>query len=126
MYYNKNMNKYTNKYIYINNNNYLHNSNNKSILWKTKKKRKKMKIPKNAIVSNSDIIKNYKTQRERAEIIGKLFVFKNNQPDAVLFSMSEFEKVAELLELVETLSEAEINNILEMVKDHKKKISIAL
>jgi PHD/YefM family antitoxin component YafN of YafNO toxin-antitoxin module len=85
-----------------------------------------MKIPKNAIVSNSDIIKNYKTQRERAENIGKLFVFKNNQPDAVLFSMSEFEKVAELLELIETMSEAEINNILEMVKDHKKKISFAL
>ena len=85
-----------------------------------------MKIPKNAIVSNSDIIKNYKTQRERAEIIGKLFVFKNNQPDAVLFSMTEYEKIAELLELVETMNEVEINNILEMIQDHKKKISFTL
>ena len=74
-----------------------------------------MKIPKNAIVSNSDIIKNYKTQRERAEIIGKLFVFKNNQPDAVLFSMTEYEKIADLLELVETMNEVEINNILEKI-----------
>lgn len=85
-----------------------------------------MKIPKNAIVSNSDIIKNYKTQRERAEIIGKLFVFKNNQPDAVLFSMTEYEKIADLLELVETMNEVEINNILEMIQDHKKKISFTL
>ncbi|MHB8097089.1 MAG: hypothetical protein ACYDEI_05505 [Erysipelotrichaceae bacterium] len=85
-----------------------------------------MKIPKNAIVSNSDIIKNYKTQRERAEIIGKLFVFKNNQPDAVLFSMTEYEKIADLLELVETMNEVEINNIHEMIQDHKKKISFTL
>ena len=85
-----------------------------------------MKIPKNAIVSNSDIIKNYKTQRERAEIIGKLFVFKNNQPDAVLFSMTEYEKIADLLELVETMNEVEINHILEMIQDHKEKISFTL
>lgn len=85
-----------------------------------------MKIPKEAIVSNSDIIKNYKTQRERAEIIGKLFVFKNNQPDAVLFSMTEFEKVAELLELIEYMDENEMVNILKMVQDHKKKILFAV
>lgn len=85
-----------------------------------------MKIPKEAIVSNSDIIKNYKTQRERAEIIGKLFVFKNNQPDAVLFSMTEFERVAELLELIDHMGEAEISNILALIKDHKKKILFAI
>jgi len=85
-----------------------------------------MKIPKQAIVSNSDIIKNYKTQRERAQVIGKLFVFKNNQPDAVLFSMTEFERVAELLELIEEMSDDEILNILTLIKDHKKKILFAL
>jgi hypothetical protein len=85
-----------------------------------------MKIPKEAIVSNSDIIKNYKTQRERAEIIGKLFVFKNNQPDAVLFSMTEFERVAELLELIDYMGEAEMSNILALIKDHKKKILFAI
>jgi PHD/YefM family antitoxin component YafN of YafNO toxin-antitoxin module len=76
-----------------------------------------MKIPKNAIVSNSDIIKNYKTQREKAEEIGKLIVFKNNQPDAVLFSITEFERVAELLECVESLDETQINAILTIIKD---------
>lgn len=85
-----------------------------------------MKIPKNSIVSNSDIIKNYKTQRERAESVGKLFVFKNNQPDAVLFSMTEFEKVADLLELVETMHDDEIKVILEMIQDHKKKALFTL
>jgi hypothetical protein len=85
-----------------------------------------MKIPKQAIVSNSDIIKNYKTQRERAQAIGKLFVFKNNQPDAVLFSMTEFERVAELLELIDDMSDDEILNILILIKDHKKKILFAL
>jgi hypothetical protein len=85
-----------------------------------------MKIPKNAIVSNSDIIKNYKSQRDKAEIIGKLFVFKNNQPDAVLFSITEFEKIAELLELIESMDVVEIEHILKTIQDQKKKISYAL
>jgi hypothetical protein len=86
----------------------------------------KMKIPKEAIVSNSDIIKNYKTQRQRAEIMGKLYVFKNNQPDAVLFSMTEFERVAELLELIDHMDDVEIVNILMLIKEHKKEILLAL
>jgi hypothetical protein len=85
-----------------------------------------MKIPKEAIVSNSDIIKNYKSQRDKAEIIGKLFVFKNNQPDAVLFSITEFEKFAELLELIESMDVTEIELILKTIQDQKKKISYAL
>lgn len=83
-----------------------------------------MKIPKIAIVSNSDIIKNYKTQREKAEEIGKLFVFKNNQPDAVLFSMNEFERVAELLECVESLDETQMNEILTIIKDAINEIKL--
>lgn len=85
-----------------------------------------MKIPKEAIVSNSDIIKNYKSQRDKAEIIGKLFVFKNNQPDAVLFSITEFEKIAELLELIESMDVIEIEHILKTIQDQKKKISYVL
>ena len=99
---------------------------NKRILWETRKRGREVKIPKDAIVSNSDIIKNYKSQRDRVEITGKLFIFKNNQPDAVLFSMTEYEKIADLLELVETMNEVEINHILEMIQDHKKKISFTL
>jgi len=85
-----------------------------------------MKIPKEAIVSNSDIIKNYKSQRDKAEIIGKLFVFKNNQPDAVLFSISEFEKIADLLELIDSMNVDEIQLILKTIQDQKKKISYTL
>jgi len=85
-----------------------------------------MKIPKEAIVSNSDIIKNYKSQRDKAEIMGKLFVFKNNQPDAVLFSISEFEKIADLLELIDSMNVDEIQLILKTIQDQKKKISYTL
>jgi PHD/YefM family antitoxin component YafN of YafNO toxin-antitoxin module len=80
-----------------------------------------MKIPRRAIVSNSDIIKNYKTQRNNAEALGKLIIFKNNKPDAVLFSISAFDRIAEILEEIETMDDTELANILEMIKDHKSK-----
>ncbi|MBK5215928.1 MAG: hypothetical protein JJE53_03960 [Candidatus Pacebacteria bacterium] len=47
---------------------------------------KKINILANAIVANTDMIKNYKTCREKAEVFSKIFILKNNQPDAVLFS----------------------------------------
>ena len=78
-----------------------------------------MKIPKKAIVSNSDIIKNYKAQRNKAETFGKLVIFKNNKPDAVLFSITAFGRIAELLEEIETMNDMELANTLEMIKDHK-------
>ncbi|MEI8216926.1 MAG: hypothetical protein WCF96_07485 [Eubacteriales bacterium] len=46
-----------------------------------------MNILAKAIVSNSDMIKSYKTCREKAEDFGKVFIMKNNQPDAVLFQI---------------------------------------
>lgn len=76
-----------------------------------------MKIPKKAIVSNSDIIKNYKAQRNKAETLGKLVIFKNNKPDAVLFSISAFDRIAEFLEEIETMNDVELANILEVIKD---------
>ena len=63
-----------------------------------------MKIIKESIVSNSDMIKNYKSCREKAENTGRLYVFKNNQLDAVLFSLIEFEKLTPVLEYFESLS----------------------
>ncbi len=80
-----------------------------------------MKIPRRAIVSNSDIIKNYKTQRNNAEALGKLIIFKNNKPDAVLFSISAFDRIAEILEEIETMDDIELAKILEMIRDHKNK-----
>lgn len=78
-----------------------------------------MKISKSAIVSNTDIIKNFKKQREKAESLGKIIVFKNNRPDAVLFSISEYEKVVEILEAFETLNDEEISNVLNFIRKEK-------
>ena len=55
-----------------------------------------MRIPTQAIVSNSDMIKNYKTCREKAEKLSRLFIVKNNRLDAVLMPISEYEKLVEL------------------------------
>lgn len=74
-----------------------------------------MKIMKSAIVSNSSITKNYKMHRDLAEGLGKIFVFKNNQPDAVLFSIAEYERLSSILESIELLDELEIAVIVECI-----------
>lgn len=79
-----------------------------------------MKIIKAAIVSNSDIIKNYKTQRELAETHGKIYIFKNNQPDAVLFSINAFESVSEILEAIENSDDEGASRALEAIMKLKK------
>lgn len=56
-----------------------------------------------SIVSNSEIIKNYRTCRDKAQSMGKVFIFKNNKADAVLFSISEYEKLSEIIEYIEGL-----------------------
>lgn len=72
-----------------------------------------MKISTKMIVSNSDMIKNYKNCREMAERLGKIFILKNNQPDAVLFSITEYERIAVFLEYLESLEEEEIAKFAE-------------
>jgi len=67
-----------------------------------------MNISTKMIVSNSDMIKNYKKCREMAENLGKIFILKNNQPDAVLFSIVEYERVAVFLEYMESIEEKDI------------------
>ncbi len=81
-----------------------------------------MKISKSAIVSNSDIIKNYKTHRNIAESLGRIFVFKNNQPDAVLFSITEYERLSELLESIEYLDAKEIALISDYIRKKMWKV----
>lgn len=81
-----------------------------------------MKISKSAIVSNSDIIKNYKTHRNIAESLGRIFVFKNNQPDAVLFSITEYERLSELLESIEYLDAKEIALISDCIRKKMWKV----
>lgn len=70
-----------------------------------------MNISTKAIVSNSEMIKNYKTCREKAEGFGKIFVIKNNQPDAVLFSIAEYERLSVFVEYLESLEEKDIAKI---------------
>lgn len=72
-----------------------------------------MYISAKSIVSNSDMIKNYKSCREKAESFGKIFVLKFNQPDAVLFSIREYEKLSESIEQADHLKEKEIAEINE-------------
>ena len=67
-----------------------------------------IKVLTRAIVSNSDMIKNYKTCRDKAESFGKVFILKNNQPDAVLFSISEYERLSEIVEYLESLEDKDV------------------
>lgn len=71
-----------------------------------------MNVSTKAIVSNSDIIKNYKACREKAESLGKIFILKNNQPDAVLFSAAEYERLSAFIEYLESLEEKAIEEFL--------------
>lgn len=66
-----------------------------------------MKISTKSIVSNSEMIKSYKSCREKAGHHGKLFILKNNQLDAVLISAAEYEKLSAIIEYIETLDEHE-------------------
>ena len=72
-----------------------------------------MNISTAAIVSNSDMIKNYKVCREKAESFGKIFVLKNNQPDAVLFSVTEYERLSAFIEYMESLDDKDIEKAIE-------------
>jgi len=82
-----------------------------------------MKISTKDMVSNSEMIKNYKDCRDRAEICGKLFILKNNQPDAVLFSIAEYEKLSVFIEYMENLEEKDFAKAMEnLPAEGKKKI----
>ncbi len=82
-----------------------------------------MNISTKAIVSNSEMIKNYKDCREKAEGTGKIFILKNNQPDAVLFSIDEYERLSVFLEYLESLDNEGISKIIELLpKDGKRRI----
>jgi PHD/YefM family antitoxin component YafN of YafNO toxin-antitoxin module len=72
-----------------------------------------MNILTKAIVSNSEMIKNYKSCREKAEGFGKIFILKNNQPDAVLFSIIEYERLSVFVEYLESLEEKDIEKFTE-------------
>lgn len=72
-----------------------------------------MNISARAIVSNSEMIKNYKECREKTECLGKVFILKNNQPDAVLFSITEYERFSVIIEHLESLEEETMVKVIE-------------
>lgn len=74
-----------------------------------------MNISTNAIVSNSDMIKNYRSCWEKAVSFGKIFILKNNQPEAVLFSISEYEKIASFIEYMGSLDPEDFAGIIAAV-----------
>jgi len=81
-----------------------------------------MNIRAKSIVSNSDMIKNYKSCRMKADSFGKIIILKNNQPDAVLFSIAEYERLAVLIECVEDLDEQELSTATDLLSaDLRKK-----
>lgn len=80
-----------------------------------------MNISTKAIVSNSEMIKNYKACREKAESFGKIFILKNNQPDAVLFSIAEYERLAVFIEYFESLEEKDVAEVTASLPKQGKK-----
>lgn len=78
-----------------------------------------MHIITKAIVSNTEMIKNYKACRQKAEGNGKIFVFKNNQPDSVLFSIAEYERISVFIEYAEHLEEKDIAKFTESLRIEK-------
>ena len=67
------------------------------------------------------MIKNYKACREKAEELGKIFVLKNNQPDAVLFSITEYERLSEIIEHLESMDEGALSKVLESLPNKGKR-----
>jgi len=87
-----------------------------------------MKILTSAIVSNSELIKNYKICREKAESCDKIFILRNNQPDAVLFSITEYERLSSLIEYMESLDEKDVEKVIKSLpkEGNRKSYSLGL
>lgn len=80
-----------------------------------------MNISTKAIVSNSGMIKNYKSCRQKADDLGKVFILKNNQPDAILFSIKEYERLSVILEYIESLDDQTFSKVIEAIPHYGKR-----
>ncbi len=63
-----------------------------------------MNISLKAMASSTEMMKNYRTCRQKAQNMGRLFILRNNQADAVLFSIKEYEKLCAVIEYFEKLN----------------------
>jgi PHD/YefM family antitoxin component YafN of YafNO toxin-antitoxin module len=50
-----------------------------------------------------------------AEKVGKIYILKNNQPDAVLFSIKEYERISDFIEYMESLDKKDIAKVIELL-----------
>jgi PHD/YefM family antitoxin component YafN of YafNO toxin-antitoxin module len=83
-----------------------------------------MNVSTKALVSNSEMIKNYKACRDKAESFGKIFILKNNKPDAVLMSICEYERISILTEHLKSLGQEDIAKVMETLpKEEFEKIA---
>ena len=82
---------------------------------KEKDRRMHIKILTRAIGLNSDMIKDYRICSQRAEQFGKIFILKNNQPDAVLFSIAEYERLSEIIEHLESLEDKDVASSIKLI-----------
>jgi PHD/YefM family antitoxin component YafN of YafNO toxin-antitoxin module len=53
-----------------------------------------MSILTKEFASKSEMIKNHKECRGKSESFDKIFVLENNQPDAVLFPIAEYNRLS--------------------------------
>ncbi len=80
-----------------------------------------MNILMEAIVSNSEMIKNYKTCRGKAEKFGKIFILKNNQSDAVLFSIAEYKRISVFLEYLDDLDDESVESLIKFLQSESNR-----
>lgn len=83
-----------------------------------------MKVFTSEIVSNSEMIRNYKSCRDKAEALGKIMIMRNNQPDAILFSFSEYERLSEIIEYLECLEESDFIELIKSLPQKKKRKNV--
>lgn|GEM_PF-1906579 len=74
-----------------------------------------LRISTDAIVTNSEIIKKYRSVREKAELRGKVFILKNNRPDAVLYSIAAYKRFSVLIEHVEDMNKVDYAKFMDRV-----------
>ncbi len=60
-------------------------------------------------------LKNYKDGRKKAENYGKIFILKNNQPDAALLSINKYKRLLVFIEYLESLEAKEKARVIEFL-----------
>ncbi len=85
------------------------------------RRRYSMYIQSNTMVSTTEITINYNECKKKADAFGKVFIFKNNQPDAVLYSIKEYTKISILIEYMENLDDEEVVQFINSLPKQEKK-----